>query len=330
MRSSTRSLLGAMAAEEHALPWSTDQTQEMCGVGGEARFQGRVAFLRELTSVSLAVERLNLDGGLCPEGMCVVFSNDQRRYFLLFRNDKRSQAMDLFSFEEQQWSAECSHDLCGPGEEERFSGKAVFFSEFSSISQAVAQLNANSDLCPDGLCVVFSQERGRYFGLYTRSSRGRAFEILNLHSGFDQPDMMDRLRAVRQLCGRPLSEIAEHTAALAELASRDFSLVVRKTALDALCRLDAADLADSAPALAACLQCEHPSVRMLALVVLAKLEPAVLAQHWEALIACPGAVERFRMLKPRMFSSDPAVAAGCSDGAGVLLDITPSVTVGRQ
>eukprot|EP00439_Symbiodinium_sp_Y106_P060325 s3687_g8.t3 len=62
-----------------------------------ARFlgQGAVAAQGKYSSVTATVEMLNRETHAVPDGYCVVFSTSQQNYFLLWREDKKAQVVEL-------------------------------------------------------------------------------------------------------------------------------------------------------------------------------------------------------------------------------------------
>jgi len=65
--------------------------------------------------------------------------------------------------------------LCGPGEEDRFEGKAQLLikEEFTCIREAVAALNTQEGFkaCPEGFCIVFVK-RTKLYSLLYRPDKG--------------------------------------------------------------------------------------------------------------------------------------------------------------
>uniref|UniRef100_A0A7S4RAK6 J domain-containing protein n=1 Tax=Alexandrium monilatum TaxID=311494 RepID=A0A7S4RAK6_9DINO len=75
--------------------WCTRQTVLL---GPVLEMQGVTVIDRSVaSSVTSAVERLNRGSLPCPEGYCVVYSASSGGYYLLFRNDKRSEALTCLS-----------------------------------------------------------------------------------------------------------------------------------------------------------------------------------------------------------------------------------------
>lgn len=175
--------------------WSAERSHDLCGLGEEERFEGVAELLSGISSVSQAVEHLNANAHLCPDGSSVVFSQNKQRYFLLYRVDSCQEAFSTFGIEEatrrsvfyvdkevavSQWTVDLSHDLCDKGEEARFEELAPYFSQFSGVSEAVEHLNTNAHLCPMGKCVVFSEKKQRYFLLYQSETKRKVFSLFKI------------------------------------------------------------------------------------------------------------------------------------------------------
>merc|ERR1712232_1478965 len=82
--------------------WDVAQTALLCEEGEEDRFADQAELLKEFHSVSAAVEYLNTDEGYreVSEGICVVFSETRRKYFLLYRTDQKAAALIIFNLTE--------------------------------------------------------------------------------------------------------------------------------------------------------------------------------------------------------------------------------------
>mmetsp|Transcript_73023 Transcript_73023/g.205121 ORF Transcript_73023/g.205121 Transcript_73023/m.205121 type:complete len:253 (+) Transcript_73023:94-852(+) len=78
--------------------WSCDQAICLGPVGHEDAFEGIVQLLPkdEFVSVSETVSALNLGQLSIDEGCCVVFSDAQQLYFLLYRTDKEADITSRF------------------------------------------------------------------------------------------------------------------------------------------------------------------------------------------------------------------------------------------
>jgi len=78
--------------------WATTQVIGLGPIGSESTFDGRAALLDKglYGSVSVAVDALQGGTIQVDMGYCVVFSESQQYYFLLFRADKVSEAAQLF------------------------------------------------------------------------------------------------------------------------------------------------------------------------------------------------------------------------------------------
>lgn len=140
----------------------------------EANFRGKAPLLSNFSSVRQAAERLNAEVGLCIPGICIVFSKNSGLHVLLWRSDKAEEVEYKFSIEcsSRKWSVENTHDLCAAGEDFRVQGHARFLDHISSVSEAVEQLNdSDGQMCPEGICVVFSQTNQRFFLLYRDDKR---------------------------------------------------------------------------------------------------------------------------------------------------------------
>lgn len=82
--------------------WSKDQTHVLCAAGEEATIDGKAPRLDQFSSVSEAIEQLNSNCELCPDGVCTVFSSSQGSYVLLFRSDKRREALATFGLDDHE------------------------------------------------------------------------------------------------------------------------------------------------------------------------------------------------------------------------------------
>lgn len=190
-----------------ALRWSTENSHDLCGLGEESRFEGTSEMLSGIFSVSQAVEHLNVNSHLCPDGRCVVYSQGKQRYFLLYQVDERKKAFSTFGIEDAhdseeeeqeeeeeepvakteekvaQWSIGLSHDFCAKGEEARFDGMVPHLTQFSGVSEAVEHLNATSHLCPLGKCIVFSEGKQRYFLLFQAETKRKVLSSFGIDAG---------------------------------------------------------------------------------------------------------------------------------------------------
>lgn len=87
--------------QQHAEAWSTSQVIALGGEGNEHTFDGRAHLLdrAHYSSVSAAVDALN--AGSEPDlGYCVVFSQSQQTYYLLYRADKEIEALNALGIPE--------------------------------------------------------------------------------------------------------------------------------------------------------------------------------------------------------------------------------------
>lgn len=82
--------------EDEIPTWSKENMQDVGGIGDESHFEGKANRLRQFSSESEAVDRLNQDGNICREGLCIIFSEQQNRYFLLWRSDRRHEVLEKF------------------------------------------------------------------------------------------------------------------------------------------------------------------------------------------------------------------------------------------
>mmetsp|Transcript_51724 Transcript_51724/g.160474 ORF Transcript_51724/g.160474 Transcript_51724/m.160474 type:complete len:711 (-) Transcript_51724:79-2211(-) len=91
--------------EKNAQRWAVELTGFLCAKGEEHRFEGKAPLLdvSAFSSVQHAVDRLNVDGGLCPGGVCVVYSKRVDGYVLAFRADKRAEAKAAFGLGPLSW-----------------------------------------------------------------------------------------------------------------------------------------------------------------------------------------------------------------------------------
>lgn len=88
--------------------WRLENSASLCGSGEESRFERKAPLLdkRRFPSVVKATKELNEDPGLCAEGVCVVFSQSQGKYVLIFREDMRAVALERFGLHSgrMRWS----------------------------------------------------------------------------------------------------------------------------------------------------------------------------------------------------------------------------------
>merc|ERR1719401_704884 len=73
--------------------WNVKNCMKLCEEGQESVFQDKVPLLESVRGVRDAVEQLNRGDVKCPLGYCVVKSQQQGGYFLLFRADDHAVAM---------------------------------------------------------------------------------------------------------------------------------------------------------------------------------------------------------------------------------------------
>jgi len=71
--------------------WSAEQSQ----VAQESSIRGRVQILDGISSVQVAVDKLNKGLVACPEGICAVYSIRQGKYYLLWHAEKAAFAQQL-------------------------------------------------------------------------------------------------------------------------------------------------------------------------------------------------------------------------------------------
>uniref|UniRef100_A0A7S2JGN2 WW domain-containing protein n=1 Tax=Zooxanthella nutricula TaxID=1333877 RepID=A0A7S2JGN2_9DINO len=86
-------------ADRICFPWNMDQVMCMGPVGLEDAFANRAALLEKdvYVSVTQAIEALNLgELDFSEPGWCVVFSESQQRYYLLFHCDKAADVAATF------------------------------------------------------------------------------------------------------------------------------------------------------------------------------------------------------------------------------------------
>lgn len=79
--------------------WKLDNTALLCERGEESCFHGKAKLLSDFTSVSMAVQRLNEDSKLCPEGFSVVYSTTHSKYFVVYQLDKKAEVFRLFDLQ---------------------------------------------------------------------------------------------------------------------------------------------------------------------------------------------------------------------------------------
>lgn len=83
--------------------WSTEQAYALGQSGEEHYFEGKAMLLDLATwsSVSVAIEALN--GGILvmEVGYCVIFSNSKQMYYLLWRQDKETEAWAALGLDEK-------------------------------------------------------------------------------------------------------------------------------------------------------------------------------------------------------------------------------------
>mmetsp|Transcript_123577 Transcript_123577/g.242459 ORF Transcript_123577/g.242459 Transcript_123577/m.242459 type:complete len:258 (+) Transcript_123577:96-869(+) len=88
----------ADAAQEVFCVWSEEQAVCLGPVGNEHVFEGKAELLPKdvYRSVRQTIDALNM-GHIAPEfGFCVVFSDTQQLYFLVYRTDKEAEATGMF------------------------------------------------------------------------------------------------------------------------------------------------------------------------------------------------------------------------------------------
>mmetsp|Transcript_86093 Transcript_86093/g.180052 ORF Transcript_86093/g.180052 Transcript_86093/m.180052 type:complete len:261 (-) Transcript_86093:253-1035(-) len=79
--------------------WSIDQAIPLGGEGCESSFEGKIPLLDRVSyfSVSAAVDALSVGQLQVDDGLCVVWSDSQASYFLLYRGDKAAEAEQMLS-----------------------------------------------------------------------------------------------------------------------------------------------------------------------------------------------------------------------------------------
>lgn len=161
-------------ALEAALPtWSIKNTQKL---DHKERVQG-FPLLENINSVAGAVSVLNAEPGKCSEGICMVYSENQGAYFLLWRTDRSIHALQaLFpsgqndgetpdrvcSETDTHWSTERAKKL---EHKEQVQGVPLL-ENINSVRTAVDVLNAEPGKCFDGICLVYSESQKAYFLLW--------------------------------------------------------------------------------------------------------------------------------------------------------------------
>lgn len=80
--------------------WDISQTAFLCLKGEEHRFHKKAELLKpdQFPSVASAVTYLNTAEGhiACPEGFCITFSQSRNMYFVIYRQDRKDEVLDLF------------------------------------------------------------------------------------------------------------------------------------------------------------------------------------------------------------------------------------------
>lgn len=126
---------------------------------------------------------------------------------MLAAAEAESDVSASFCGDNAPWTAECAHELCGPGEEERFQGRAIMLTQASSVAMALELLNSDPNLCPAGFCIVASESHQRYFLVCRRDRCQDIFAAFDLEdpaglispagTGFDEavPDWSSDLGA---------------------------------------------------------------------------------------------------------------------------------------
>lgn len=94
----------AEAGGELGLAWSADDFLELCCEGQEKFFKSKARLLTPSEAVTVASAVVNLNNGRvnCPEGFCVVHSMTRGLYFLLWRKDMKSIALENLGFDEEE------------------------------------------------------------------------------------------------------------------------------------------------------------------------------------------------------------------------------------
>lgn len=95
--------------------WSVDQTYVLSDTDMDL-VDSRAPLLRQFSSVLAAVDTLNIDDSLCLEGICVVFSDSQQSYVILYRADMEQEAVSRFQLQRKlTWKSFARRDHGGDG-----------------------------------------------------------------------------------------------------------------------------------------------------------------------------------------------------------------------
>jgi hypothetical protein len=86
-----------LPSEVHGFAWHVEQSSCLCGEEHKSEFVGKLFLLDPayVTGVRDAVAQLNQGSVICPEGLCMVKSWRDHMYYVLYRNDRRSDAMQI-------------------------------------------------------------------------------------------------------------------------------------------------------------------------------------------------------------------------------------------
>lgn len=97
-------------------------------------------------------------------------------------------------FSRPLWDIGQTAVICGEGEEAHFLDKADLLEQFESVHAAVEYLNSDEGYreLHEGICVVFSKSRRKYFLLYRTDQKAAALIIFNLTENLDD---VKKLRA---------------------------------------------------------------------------------------------------------------------------------------
>lgn len=169
--------------------WKDSNTHMLHSGVAASELVNLVPVLTQFDSVSLALQQLNLDDTLCPQGFCAINSRNKGRFFLLHRAEMKDDAFDalhgLFDLgdgvrttkEERAaingavWAYHRNRVLKRDVGEAEIAGNAQYLPEFDSVSSAVAALNCDGHLCAASSCVIWCKALSRYCLLYRKDKK---------------------------------------------------------------------------------------------------------------------------------------------------------------
>jgi len=165
--------------------WSTDYAYAMGQRGEEHWFEGK-AFLLDLatwTSVAAAIDALNAGTLVVEAGYCIIFSNSRQLYYLLWRQDKETEAWKALGLDDKTsyWHTGQCCSVGATVTEAKLVTRIQLLDKtyYNSVTTVVDTLNAGTIAVEIGYCAIFSESQQQYFLLWREDKEAEAMAQLD-------------------------------------------------------------------------------------------------------------------------------------------------------